>query len=242
MCLICQEERLARFFIDAGRVLFLSLKFDKACQLLERSNIDPRELIALYPELQVLAHVTVYVLHKVMSLTLDVTCGPHVRQAEEFNFQTMYFSPELTQGIVVEAMSPADGASSANDTNPGLLAAGGGRDIKPASLTDIIRAVLKRFGTSESTKSMTEQTQELFINSLEPLCRFLEQRRAAAKVCSSRCTFVAFKASDQSNSRVVAWMLWVNCQDSLNGKLQEALDTAIFKAYVLLGRSKDLEK
>lgn len=44
---------MKRFCINAGRVLFLSLKFSKGVDYLLRANIDPRELVALYPELQV---------------------------------------------------------------------------------------------------------------------------------------------------------------------------------------------
>ncbi len=49
-----QPERLKRFCINAGRVLFLSLNFEKGIHYLLRAAVDPRELIALYPELQVL--------------------------------------------------------------------------------------------------------------------------------------------------------------------------------------------
>ena len=50
---VIQEGRLTRMNIDAGRVLFLSLEFEFGCELLSRCALDPRELLCLYPELQV---------------------------------------------------------------------------------------------------------------------------------------------------------------------------------------------
>jgi hypothetical protein len=53
-CSVLQESKFARFNIDAGRVLFLSLEFERALELLRKvPRFDFRELVALYPELQV---------------------------------------------------------------------------------------------------------------------------------------------------------------------------------------------
>ena len=38
--------------LHAGRVAFLSQQFAMGCELLAQAPLDPREIIALYPELQ----------------------------------------------------------------------------------------------------------------------------------------------------------------------------------------------
>ena len=48
----CQPAKLSRFHLDAGRVLYLDLQFEEAVTHLNSSPIDPREVIAMYPDLQ----------------------------------------------------------------------------------------------------------------------------------------------------------------------------------------------
>jgi hypothetical protein len=48
-----QEARLDMLLLRAGRVAFLGQQFAVGCELFAQAPLDPRELIALYPELQV---------------------------------------------------------------------------------------------------------------------------------------------------------------------------------------------
>ena len=87
-----------RFYIDAGRVLFLSLEFEAAFKYLKQSPLDPRELIAMCEVLQV----------------------------PGFDFQPRFFTPALTNGVVSGELSPADGASATMDGDRPSLGAGSG--------------------------------------------------------------------------------------------------------------------
>lgn len=198
-----KEERLGWMYIDAGRVLFLSLEFEAACELFSKSTLDARELLSLYPELQ----------------------------SPEFKFHPTFFSPELTHGIVSGTLSPADGASSSYDSDGGKSRGGdvggasggaggpgGGAgsalptDLHPASLSDIVRVVLRRFSNAPiPDDALTGRAQEQITNSYGPLCKFLERQRQAQLETASI-------------------------------QLMAALDTAIFKIYVFMGRVEDLEK
>jgi hypothetical protein len=44
--------KAARLNLDAGRVLFLGLHFEAAFAYLAASTVDPREIIAMFPDVQ----------------------------------------------------------------------------------------------------------------------------------------------------------------------------------------------
>mmetsp|Transcript_24844 Transcript_24844/g.86512 ORF Transcript_24844/g.86512 Transcript_24844/m.86512 type:complete len:998 (-) Transcript_24844:74-3067(-) len=79
--------KLSRFHLDAGRVLWLDLDFEEALAHLTHARLDPRELIAMYPELQ------------------------HA----DFHYRPKYFSALLLNGIVEGTKTAADGATIYSD-------------------------------------------------------------------------------------------------------------------------------
>ena len=47
-----REKRMEQFSLDAGLTLFLNLRFEECVSYIQKSHVDLRELLQLFPELQ----------------------------------------------------------------------------------------------------------------------------------------------------------------------------------------------
>ena len=106
--------KIDRLNIDAGRVLFFSLQFEAAFAHLAASEIDPREVVAMLPELQLgAAAVTA-------ALAPEPPDGaPSVLTlARAYRYPSRYFSASLTNAVADRLKTPADAASEAADAPP----------------------------------------------------------------------------------------------------------------------------
>lgn len=82
-----KPAKLSRFHLDAGRVLWLDLEFEEALNHLTLARLDPRELLAMFPDLQ----------------------------HPEFRYRPKYFSAELLTGVAEGTRTAADGATARSD-------------------------------------------------------------------------------------------------------------------------------
>jgi len=111
--------KLNRLRIDSGRVLLYRLDFEAAFAQLGLSSIDPREVLTLFPELQIsVAGTTAAALPEppLGSVPADI-----IRRA--YRFPCRYLHAGLSAGIVEGSRAPADAASEAADASSSAAAA-----------------------------------------------------------------------------------------------------------------------
>lgn len=103
-------------------------------------------------------------------------------QPPRFEYAPLYFSANLTNGIKDGVLLPTDGASESHDADVGMRATGTSSSlyVRPASLREIVRAVLQKFGSGESNAA--SESNEVMTESYVHTCRFLEARRFDLRV------------------------------------------------------------
>jgi Vacuolar sorting protein 39 domain 1 len=107
------QQKLNRLRIDAARVLMFNLDFEAAFEQLSLSSVDPREVLSLFPELQISLAGTSAAAQQDPPLGSVPT--ELIRSA--YRYQCRYFHPALCNGIVDGSKIPADAASEAADAS-----------------------------------------------------------------------------------------------------------------------------